>query len=365
MPTTKTLGTSALMLTMAGAVMLACGGDDVVIGPDDPQVPTGSATGTAPDETASPGPVSPAPTSPAPVTPPEPPPVTPVTPAPAFKTGAECFANLQGTMPGPDYDKFGAKILASCAGTHHQDIQGIEKVVFLGDSITVGTPPTLPGDFYRNRLASELRLKFGSTLEVKSCADWGARTDDLLGGKNQISRCWPNGTETKKTLVVMTNGGNDVAAWAQKKLPTDQAIAMADDAAQKLRDAVTWLKEPGRFTNGVYVTFANVYEFTDTSADLSSCPAASVAGFSGQWPDGRAAITHLQEQYMKIAVDTQTDLVFLFETFCGHGFKRNDSSLQCYRGANTDLLFDLTCIHPTPKGHGRIAGLFEKVIKGQ
>jgi hypothetical protein len=342
------------------SALIACGGSDAVLAPiaaEEP-LPVGSGTGNAPGDPVTPG------TPSAPGTPGTPSdPGTPVTPA-VRPTAAECFAALAGPV-GADYDKFGPKILPSCSGTQHQDIQGVEKVVFLGDSITVGTPPTLPGDFYRNQLAAQLRLRFGAGLEVKSCADWGARTDDLLEGKTQIARCWPNGTESKRTLVVMTTGGNDVAAWAQKKLPTGNAIAMANDAAKKLRDAIDWLKKPGRFSNGVYVTFANVYEFTDTSADLSSCPAAGVTGFSGQWPDGRAAIAHLEEQYMKIAVETQTDLVFLFESFCGHGYKRKDASLQCYRGANADLLFDLTCIHPTPKGHTRIAGLFENVIKGQ
>ena len=65
---------------------------------------------------------------------------------------------------------------------------------------------------------------------------------------------------------------------------------------------------------------------------------------------------------MKAAVDSRSDLVFLFETFCGHGYKRDDPTLQCYRGPNTDLWFDLTCIHPNPTGHAQIAKLFEEVI---
>lgn len=352
--------TAKLVSGLSGIAMcalLACGATDTEIPPveiatsEPPASPSGSGEGA----TESTPPSTPT------VAPPEAPPVVPPAPPP---TASECFKAMVGAVPGPDYDQFAPTVLPSCAGTHHQDVQGIEKVVFLGDSITVGTPPTLPGDFYSSQLAAKLRLKYGSSLEVKSCADWGARTDDLLLGKKQIERCWPNGTETKKTLVVMTNGGNDIAAWASKKLTTAEAMTMADDAAQKLRDAIDWLKEPGRFANGVYVTFANVYEYTDTSGDLSSCPAAGVAGFSGQWPDGRPAVVRLQEQYMKIAVETGTDMVFLLETFCGHGFKRKDASLQCYRGPNAEALFDLTCIHPNPKGHGVIADLFAKVIAG-
>ncbi len=347
--------TLAQLLVAFGIV--ACGTGDTAIpgGEDSPGIAQTEPPSSPPPPTTN----APPPAPPAPTTPPgsETPPVVP-------KTASACFAAITGAVPGPDYDQFGPKVLPSCAGTNHQSIQGVEKVVFLGDSVTVGTPPTKIGDFYASRLAEKLRLQYGAGLEVKSCADWGARTDDLLAGKNQIERCWPNGTETKRTLVVMTNGGNDIAAWAQKKLSTAEAMTMADDAAQKLRDAIDWMHEPGRFANGVYVAFANVYEYTDTSGDLASCPAAGIAGFSGAWPEGRPAVVHLQEQYMKIAVETKTDMVFLLETFCGHGYKKDDPTLQCYRGPNTPRLFDLTCIHPTPEGHAKIAELFEHVIDG-
>ncbi|MDF2695417.1 MAG: hypothetical protein K0S65_3800, partial [Labilithrix sp.] len=113
-----------------------------------------------------------------------------------------------------------------------------------------------------------------------------------------------------------------------------------------------------------YVVFANVYEFTDTTGEMSSCPTATLAGMSGTWAAGIPAIVHFEEGFMKVAVDTKTDLMFLFEHFCGHGFKRNDASLQCYRGPNAELWFDLTCIHPTPDGHKQLAQQFAKVIDG-
>jgi len=285
-------------------------------------------------------------------------------PPPAPLTAAECFKDLTGPLPSPDYDQFKPTIAKSCAGTHHQDITGVQKVVFLGDSVTVGTPPTAPGDFYRVRLEAKLRQKFGAAIEVASCANWGARTNDLLAGDKQIEACFPTGIETKKTLVVMTNGGNDIHGWARDKRSTADAIAAADAALLHLKTSVEWLKSPVHFPNGSFVVFANVYEFTDTSGDLSSCPAATLAGMSGSWPDGKPALVHFEEGFMKVAVQTKTDMMFLFEHFCGHGFKRNDASLQCYRGAGAQLWFDLTCIHPTPQGHEQIALQFEKVIDG-
>ncbi|MBX3263847.1 MAG: hypothetical protein KF782_29510 [Labilithrix sp.] len=344
----RTMGSAAL----AALVALACGGGtEAPPAPPTDEVPSGSTppSRATPDESPSS---------------PSAPPSTPPPPSAAAPTAAECFQDIAGSTPGPDYDKHGPTIAKSCAGTHHQTIAGVEKVVFLGDSVTVGTPPTPQKDFYRTRLEAMLKQKFGAGLEVASCAEWGARVDDLLEGGKQIEKCFPSGVETKKTLVVMTNGGNDLAAWAKSKLSTSAAVAEADAALDLLRSAIEWLKSPTHFPNGSFVVFANVYEYTDTSGDLTSCPAASLSGLRGTWPEGIDALVHFEEGFMKVAVDTQTDLMFLFEHFCGRGFKRKDASLQCYRGQDAPLWFDVSCIHPTPAGHEQIALQFAKVIDG-
>ena len=343
------------VMALTGLAAIACGGAS-----DAPPPPPGDPAGTAPPPTGSPeSSTSPTPPAPAPTTAP-----TATTPSPAALTATECFKDLSGPVPGPDYDQFKPTIAKSCAGTHHQDIKDVEKVVFLGDSVTVGTPPTLPGDFYRNRLQDTLKKRFGAGIDIGHCAKWGARIDDLLEGDKQIEACFPSGVENKKTLVVMTNGGNDIHAWAKKKLSTADAMAEADEALVRLKTAIEWLKSPAHFPNGSWVVFANVYEYTDTSGDLSSCPAASLAGMEGSWPEGKPAIVHFEEGFMKVAVETKTDMMFLLEHFCGHGYKRKDASLQCYRGPDAKLWFDATCIHPTPDGHEQIAVQFAKVIDG-
>ncbi|MBK6692984.1 MAG: SGNH/GDSL hydrolase family protein [Myxococcales bacterium] len=284
------------------------------------------------------------------------------TPKPSPTTAKECFQALEGAIVGPNYDKFAPVMGKNCAGTKHQAIAGVERLVFLGDSVTTGTPPTMPWEYYRARVEASVKAKFGSAVAVSDCSKWGARNDDFLEGGKQIEKCFPTGVEAKKTLVVMTMGGNDIHAWMKDKLSAVDALKAADDSAAKLRDAVTWLKSPTHFPNGSFVVFANVYEYTDTSGDLLSCPQAALDGTSGTWTEGTAAVVHLQEEYMRIAVDTKSDIVFLLESFCGHGYRRNDATLQCYRGANAELWFDLTCIHPTPKGHEVIAKLFSDVI---
>ncbi|MCA9546088.1 MAG: hypothetical protein KC613_16905, partial [Myxococcales bacterium] len=236
-------------------------------------------------------------------------------------TPAECFADIGGSL-GPDYAPFDAVIGHHCRGTDHQAITGVERVVFLGDSVTQGTPPTPREQFYRHRLAEALRQRFGPELVVESCAEFGAKTDDFLIGKRQIPECFPDGGDPRRTLVVFTVGGNDVADWAQHQLTAPQALQAAADAIDLLDEAVAWLKDPARFPNGSFVVYASPFEYTDATGDLDSCEFASVAGLEGNWIQGRPAVEWFTAQFMRIAVEQQADLVFALESFCGHGFRR-------------------------------------------
>lgn len=162
----------------------------------------------------------------------------------------------------------------------------------------------------------------------------------------------------------MTMGGNDLSNIAQKGAsgdPLDGLWTQAEEAVQDLRDAVAWMVDPTNVPGGVLVVFANVYEYSDTTVDLLSCPAASTAGFDQNWenPQDLADLMFwLNEQYLDIAVQTGTDVVFMAEQFCGHGFFNEDPDNVCYRGAGAERWFDLTCIHPTPAGHEALAELF-------
>ncbi len=314
-------------------------------------------------------------------------PVTQVDVHPSFD---ECFAGIQSdTGASPDYTPFAPVIGTHCAGTDHQEIEGIERVVFLGDSVTVGTPPSSSSETYRGLLADRLAERFGleapgalwrswnalaGTALVKqsgdfwSCAKWGARTDDLAEDGSQILDCFPEDERGKKTLVVMTMGGNDIAAFTKdgaEGMPVAEVTANVAAIVQKLRDAVAHLKDPALFPGGVQVVFTNNFEFTDATGDVASCPAAGAAGFDRPWQDPRALadlVVWMMEQYMAIAVETQSDLVFVLESFCGHGFHHDDPDNGCYRGADTERWFDLTCIHPNPTGHAELADMFMAVV---
>ena len=307
---------------------------------------------------------------------------------------AHCFGDQQG-IEGPNYAPFNPVIGEHCAGTDHQDIEGVEQVVFLGDSVTVGTPPTPAEQFFRSRLAQRLAQRFnleaptevlgqrpweipdmqGGVLQpfsgdFASCAKWGGRTDDL---ETQLAQCFPSGGSTKRTLIVFTMGGNDVAAITKAGQPggdgVEHAAQLTERTIRYLRQAFTWIKEPQRFPNGVYVVFANPFEFTDATGRTDTCPAAAAAGFDEPWDEPElleGQVIWLLEQYMALAVEFGFDLVFMMEQFCGHGFAATgdqaDPTSPCYLGPGTERWFDLTCTHPNPAGHAALSIFFEQVI---
>jgi lysophospholipase L1-like esterase len=302
--------------------------------------------------------------------------------------GGSCLDMMyvNGPAPGPEYDNL--TIGSHCQGTNHQDIAGIERVVFLGDSVTVGTRPTGGADFYRSRVADALVDAFGlmppdplwkqanpisGQAAVKesgsfaSCAEWGARNDDLM---TQLEDCFSDPTSFDKvTLIVLTSGGNDLASIIKDAIdgaPSDELLAATQSMLDFHEDAMHWVvDEPAKFPNGVFVVAANPYEFTDVTGDVLSCPAAGVAGFNMNPPDKVAlqgGYDLILEEYGRIASETGTDLVFMSEGFCGHGFHADDPENVCYRGPGSAVWFDLTCIHPTPDGHAALAEMFVDVI---
>lgn len=277
-----------------------------------------------------------------------------------------CFPPAaDNSKPHPNYDQFHPIVNSQCTGTNYQDITGVQRVVFLGDSVTTGTPPNLPTEFYRARLTNALRAKFGLLIDVQDCSKWGARNEDLLGADDQIHQCFSD-VEDRKTLIVMTMGGNDMSSIAKRAADGDtpaQTMAKVDESLQTLDDALRWLKDPAHFPNGSYVVFSNIYEFTDATGDLASCPAAALAGFDAvAAPQMTPAYLHVAEQYLRLAVEHQVDMVFSLENFCGHGFHSDDPTSACYRGPDAERWFDLTCIHPNPTGHAALARLFDTTI---
>jgi lysophospholipase L1-like esterase len=298
-----------------------------------------------------------------------------------------CFSSfMDPAYPLPDYDISGATIGSHCSGTDHQDIEDIERVVFIGDSVTLGTPPTGAADWYRNRLADVLSSRFGllapgwawQNVDILAgdplerfdgdfgvCAWWGARTDDLLLS-DQLPDCLPEESRDLRTLVIITAGGNDVFKQVQSKMEgaTDAEIEAATvEWVALMEEGLAWIKEPGRFPSGVHVIFANVYEYTDGGGNLGACPGASLFGFGTVDTGTIDELTRwAMGEYLRMATERGADMLFLREAFCGHGFNAQAGAGYCDRGANNAIWFDDTCIHPNAAGHGAIVDMVMSVI---
>jgi lysophospholipase L1-like esterase len=305
---------------------------------------------------------------------------------------ADCFAdNWDGAEPTVDYDALGPVIGAHCKGTDHQDIEGIERVVFVGDSVTVGTLPAPSDSWYRNQVTDALVARFGleppedawrstnlfdgtsliqESGDFACCAKFGARTDDLLlDPHRQLETCIPEDRRSERTLVIMTIGGNDLYSFLEDErdgVDHDALRATFAYATALLRDAAEWVADPVRFPNGAFLVFGNLYDVTDSdgASDIGECGGAQLIGLSAplQQPITWEVMAEAQREMMSIAVDTQTDLVFLGEGFCGRGYNKDDETGRCYRGPDQPLWLDLICMHPNAAGHDALAQAFLEVI---
>lgn len=276
-----------------------------------------------------------------------------------------CFGDLgEGAIIG-EYDAYGPVVPRHCLGTNHQDIDAVGKLVFLGDSITAGTPPTPLSQIYREVVTDGITERFGEPT-VENCSEWGAQIDDLVVGGDQLSSCFGD-TEPEPVLVVFTIGGNDMVEWGQDLAGgTPREVVQADFEAKlaQLGETLQWFRdqEATRFQAGVNVVFANVYEYTDGTNDVGVCPLADLFDVPEGITEFREGYVALNEAYVDMAVRTQTDVLFLFEEFCGHGFYSDDPTNPCYRGPDAERWFDDTCIHPTPAGHQHLAEMVLAVV---
>ena len=302
-------------------------------------------------------------------------------------TYQQCFPHIIEGFGNPYTDSEHYPIDPTCSGTSHQDFSGIDHVIFLGDSITVGTYPTPSVDFYRNRLAAQLAEHYGLTPpeeswqlvdyetdqsqvlrsgDFSSCARLGARTSELHDRSTQLQSCFTEDLWDQNLLVIMTMGGNDLSTITQDIIegqPQESIWRLADRAVRNLDQGFAWLREP-RFTGRLQLVFSNLYEFTDGTGDAAACPMAEIFDLNVDVDDPflEEIIIWLESQYFELAKRYDFDMLFMQENFCGHGFHNDNPDGRCYLGPNTERWFDNTCLHPNPTGHAKIAELFWNVI---
>jgi lysophospholipase L1-like esterase len=268
----------------------------------------------------------------------------------------QCYPELVSAL-GVNYSEQGATMGSHCQGTDQQEIAGVERVVFLGDSITAGSGASSTTN-YRALLGEELTSQFGADIQVDNCSQGGAVNADLLD--SQIPDCFPE-PEQANTLVIITSGGNDIVRTAVNTPDFETGKTAVDALVADLEGALDFFANESNFPNGVSVIYANVYEYTDATGNLDSCRLAAVAGLSGQWDAGLKIYGYLESEYMRLAVERGFDMLFMEEMFCGHGWNRDDESGPCYENRG-ELWMSSDCIHPNEAGHAAIADGFMSIV---
>lgn len=308
-----------------------------------------------------------------------------------------CFADIASPV---DYLSSGAILNSTCTGTNHQNIAGVQRVVFVGDSVTAGAPIptdwsswdlTDSSEWYRNVLAQEFVARWGLSApdwfwenvsltsgesytklsgDFGNCSKWGARTDDLAKDNSQLADCIPEDQRDKHTLVVMTIGGNDLFNLLDhiKNQDVDEATMRAEwqEAIVDLQNAIHLLRDPTVFPGGVAIIVADIFDVTDatSAADIARCEGAQAIGLSDPLVNPLTAELAIQwqEALLQLSVDEQIDVAFMGEAFCGHGYNWDDATGRCYRGGDPNIYFDASCEHPSRYGHAAIAATMLGVV---
>ncbi len=236
-------------------------------------------------------------------------------------------------------------------GTNNQDITGVERVIFLGDSITASPYLTPP---WSDRIRDDLQGVFGASIEIHNYAVGGARTEHVL--EDQIPNI--DTTSTKKTLVMFTIGGNDALQVIGSDIPT--SLAHMETKMVNLRGIMDFMSDPGNFPGGVYVVFSNIYDPTDGEGDFTHC---GIGALYEDWPNVDELATTVNEWYLDLAMEFGFDVLNAHALFLGHGWNNNDTAspyycFACDPECPCDRWLDLTCIHPNADGHEALAGYF-------
>ncbi|MFT7579969.1 MAG: lysophospholipase L1-like esterase [Myxococcota bacterium] len=276
---------------------------------------------------------------------------------PALAAYQACFPYLVEVL---DIDVIPETVVAEhCAGTNHQTIDDVDKIVVLGDSISVGVGANNDASAYFSILRENLEAYYGHSIAFENCAVGGSVNANLQG---QINTCFP-GVESARTLVVFTSGGNDVANMAFNDVNLATGVNSVDAMIGYLDSALAVFDDTTKFPAGVFVVLADVYEYTDATAVLQSCPLATFAGFPGVWADALGIFRYLTAEYVRTTTKYGRDMIFMQETFCGHGHNKDSPDGPCHEVAG-ELWFGRDCLHPNDMGHKAIADLFYRVVVG-
>lgn len=236
----------------------------------------------------------------------------------------------------------------------------LDRVVFLGDSITFGYGINTTDNQYKNLLVEnndrrwpdftgdDLTGRFGAP-EVLDASRNGAETDDLVG---QIDTLRSQGTDGH-TAVFVTIGGNDLVGALTTPGALDSIGATVEANIAEAVDELQALYPDSS------VLFTNVYEPTDGEGQTNAC-------FMGLTVEAaEPALQDTNGRLLALAKDREFAYVDLRGHFLGHGHNHARETIEAYDSDDPTLWLQDDCIHPNARGHHELRRLFLAALDNQ
>ncbi len=235
------------------------------------------------------------------------------------------------------------------------------RFVILGDSISEGVGAPNRNGAYKALLEenasnqwpdfdeADLESLYGTIEEVVDVSMGGATTDTLVRDQLPALERELSFPVDGPTIVVFTIGGNDLQGALN---PLSDPDAIASNTLSNFEEIVTWLQDPGRFPDGVYIYATNVYEPSDAVGQVDECFFGF--DFSSRLP----VMDDFNADLQSLAKDLGYANVDLRGHFLGHGFYADSPDAPYYDSADPTQWFDADCIHPNAQGHHEIRRLF-------
>jgi lysophospholipase L1-like esterase len=248
----------------------------------------------------------------------------------------------------------------------------LERVVFLGDSITGGWGASEPELTYKALLqanqdatwpssAEEDLERFGD-VEVLDFSIGGATTQTLRDGQLRAleAHLEQNG-RAGRTQVFATIGGNDIQVALFGVLTGGQEVAdqVPSDIEGRMDEIMAYLTDPARFPDGVHVLFTNVYDPTDDVGQADLCFGGLDVGFM------REPLLETNRRLRQAAERHGVGMIDLYGLFQGHGMYADDPANPHYVEEDPTLWYTLDCIHPNDRGHHELRRHFMAALEGR
>jgi lysophospholipase L1-like esterase len=249
------------------------------------------------------------------------------------------------------------------------------RVIFLGDSITAGAGASSDSLAYPALTVEnddgewsgwgdhDLRSVFDNGFEVVDVSRGGATTDTLRSQQLPALTDELGDTVAGETIVIMTVGGNDMQAALLPILNAQDQDAVANEAIGEVADnmaaVMDYFADTDRFSDGVFVYFANVYEPTDAVGQSNSC------FFGIDFSTILRYFDQANDTMRSLAEESGAGMVDLRGHFLGHGVYASDDSIDAYDEADATEWFANDCIHPNDRGHHEIRRLFVTAVEGR